>query len=271
MEAFNILFEPGEATCLAFDKYGNKVSDVFQPYNPSYQFFSINPMINKRAGENITAYRNILLESDNTSIKSQLKHIDEIKLPYATLTFSGNKSVHCIISLKTPLKSREEYDRYVELAYKAYGSKKIDSSCKDPGRFSRYPNGTNDKGNIQELLKVGARVDNTDFLWWAKYILGHKQWMQILYGKDCRPIRHIKEKLWMSKATTELIQNGITEETSRHNAFTKAVVQLKKSGYDDDEVYDLLADRFTDMIPERGIRELKDIIKWAKNIQPEEE
>lgn len=152
----------------------------------------------------------------------------------------------------------------MELAYQAYGIKEVDTDCKNPGRFSRYPNGTNAKGIRQDFLKAGSRVDNLDFLEWAKGIVGVKEYIRILYGKDNRPIKPVKIKLWMSPATKDLIESGITKETSRHGAFVKAVAQLKHSGYEDDSIYELLEGRFHEMIPERNIKELKHIIKWAR-------
>ena len=272
MEFFNTLFNENENVCFGRTLYDTAASPVNKvPRN--CEFFTLNPIRTRRKGEDVTAFRNILIELDKDSIKKQLNRIKKIGVPYTSLVFSGGKSIHCIISLEQPLKDREEFTRYILLAWTAYGFKKIDKNCKDPARFTRFPNSVRvDTGKIQELLELKERIPNELFLNWCKSQLGSNKFME-LYYPPIKPIYRIayNTKLWMSKATTELIENGTTNETSRHEAFVKAVVQLKKTGYEDDNIYELLANRFEEMIPERNIRELKDIIKWAKNIQPEEE
>lgn len=270
MEFFSVLFNKDENVCFGRDLYDTAASPVNKvPRN--CEFFTLNPIRTRRRGEDVTAFRNILIELDKDSIKKQLNRIKKIGVPYTSLVFSGGKSIHCIISLEQPLKDREEFTRYVFLAWMAYGFNKIDNSCKDPARFTRFPNTVReDTGKVQDLIELKERIPNELFLSWCKSRLGANKFREMYYP-PIKPIyRIVSTKKTFSDATRNLIENGETEMPSRHSAFVTAVVQLKKSGYDDDEIYDLLADRFTDMIPERGIRELKDIIKWAKNIQPEE-
>lgn len=270
MEFFNTLFNENENVCFGRDLYDTAASPVNKvPGN--CEFFTLNPIRTRRKGDDVTAFRNILIELDKDSIKKQLNRIKKIGVPYTSLVFSGGKSIHCIISLKQPLKDREEFTRYVFLAWTAYGFNKIDDSCKDPARFTRFPNTVReDTGKVQDLIELKERIPNELFLSWCKSQLGSNKFME-LYYPPIKPIyRIVSTKKTFSHATKKLIENGETEMPSRHAAFVTAVVQLKKSGYDDDEIYDLLDGRFTDMIPERNLRELKDIIKWAKNIQPEE-
>lgn len=165
-----VLFDEGEKTCWGRTKFDTRVTDVEDPFA---QFFSINPLRDKRLDINVTAYRNILVEMDMGTIEEQKKILDIV--PFSTLVFSGGKSLHAIISLETPLKNRDEYDDLVRAVYTKVPD--CDKSAKNPSRFSRVPDFERSNGVKQDLIAVRKRVSNDELYAWAgvkKEFLGIK-------------------------------------------------------------------------------------------------
>lgn len=172
---FSVLFDKDESTCFSDTPKGTAIywKGLVRPERDA--FFSINPIDwatdhkpteswhhpqkPRRCDDNVTCFRNILIEIDNLPVDEQKRYIDSINLPYSTAVFSGSKSVHYIISLQTPLTNRAEYDKLVRRVYKAVGS--VDPSCKNPSRLSRVPGHMrSDTQKEQILLAVHDRMPN---------------------------------------------------------------------------------------------------------------
>lgn len=267
MKYIDVLFDKEDKKCFGSNIWDIQLSD--SP-SPSTEFVSLNPLNGTRRTSNVAIFRNILIELDKGSIDSQLAYIAKIGLPHSTLTFSGGKSIHCIISLQTPAKDLEEYRRLVELVYTAYDKKKLDGSCKDPSRFTRLANGyRRDKQATQTSLYVGERVSDDVLHSWLISRLGMNKWRSLLLpAKRPTRIKKAVEAKSLSKNTKALIEEGVCSEVSRHSSFTKAAAQMVHTGYDYEEIFDLLQGPFEAIITERSIKELKDIIKWAtRNIK----
>lgn len=187
---FNTLFNEGESTTFAKFDRGTKVRPVEEYKNAASwaQWFCINPLDLKkdnvpteeyhapdkprRADGNVTCFRNILLEFDGGNIERQKNFIIEF-VPYTTLTYSGGKSMHAIISLATPAKDIKEYQLVVRCIYKAvnnlaklvnYEELSVDEQCKNPSRLSRFPNARRDNGNIQTLVSLADRRTEGEIL-----------------------------------------------------------------------------------------------------------
>lgn len=167
---YNVLFNEDEGICWSDTPYGTYVIPVESMINYRECFFSINPLKERRLDANVTSYRNILCEFDSGSKEEQLRMIEESGLPFTTLVHSGNKSYHVIISLKTALTSREEYDDLVRCVYDKLPT--VDPSGKNPSRFSRAPFAIRGENTIQELVFVKNRVDNEALYKWCNYVPG---------------------------------------------------------------------------------------------------
>ena len=157
---FYTLFNEGEYTSFARHQRGTKVYDIDNTHESVASwvvFFCINPLhgtkdLNpieeyhtedkpRRADANVVVYRNILIEMDSIPVEDQAEFIEKTGLPYTTSVFSGGKSIHYIISLETPIESEKAYRKLVERIHKALGGKSVvDVACKNPSRFSRFPN-----------------------------------------------------------------------------------------------------------------------------------
>jgi hypothetical protein len=147
----DLLFEWDEKICFSDDVYGTRLSPRMHWYG---QFFSINPLMNKRADANVVALRNFLIEFDDISKEEQLKALEHV--PYSTLVWSGGKSYHAIISLDEPLADRAAYNEVVQRLQAKLPD--MDKATSNPSRFSRLPGAIRDNGNEQKLMELRSRV-----------------------------------------------------------------------------------------------------------------
>lgn len=154
-EFLKVLFDEGEQTCFTSTPFGTELS-----LNPDSNdvFFSINPMVGSRKDANVTKFRNILIELDDRPLAEQLDYV-MTKVPVSTVVYSGGKSYHFIISLVTPLQTREEYDELVRRVYALLPA--TDRTCKNPSRLSRLPFAVRPETGVEQTLKgLGTRVLN---------------------------------------------------------------------------------------------------------------
>jgi len=168
-----LLFDDGQQTCFATQATGYKVSKM-----PTEQdvFFCINALdpktdkqpteswhrfdLPRRADCNVVCFRNFLIELDNMPIKEQIEYVTA-RVPVSSITFSGAKSYHFIISLMTPLTSLEEYQKFAAGLHRLLD--KADKSTKNPSRLSRLPWATRpETGLKQELVYLGDRIYASD-------------------------------------------------------------------------------------------------------------
>lgn len=148
-----LLFEPGEQTCFASTPYETEIKNAPSPKDI---YFSINPMHTSRADNNVSSYRNFLLEIDSVPLEQQMQLVLS-RLPVSAITFSGGKSYHFIISLKEPVADETAYRRIVRGLMEAVPE--ADKATKNPSRLSRLPNALRpDTGLLQELVYVGNRI-----------------------------------------------------------------------------------------------------------------
>lgn len=193
---FKLLFKPGEGICSG----DYKAKDVGEFVVEGARFFSVNPLDFKRdhgyeskpyyredtprrADINVSSFRNFMYEMDTLDLKLQCKIFKEMPLPFASLVYSGGKSIHAIISLENELPvqphvcpSVEEYKYlherirlYMELFIKdkfglePTGKSFFDASSKNPSRLSRVPGSVRDNGKLQELLYLGRQMSADEF------------------------------------------------------------------------------------------------------------
>lgn len=130
------------------------------------EFFAINPIKgNTRDSLSVTAYRNFLFESDSSTLVAQYQQILKLSesLPISTVTFSGGKSYHFIVSLQdTPpfAVGEESGSRKYSMLWRALASYITanstlipDPSTKDPARLTRTPNAVRKlKGTTQTAI-----------------------------------------------------------------------------------------------------------------------
>lgn len=196
---FEVLFDRDEYICRG-DMYSTSGSPVF-PTESGHEFFTVNPLDPfrdhahyekesyepdkpRRADMNVSSFRNFVFEMDGLPLEEQKALLEATSLPWATVTFSGSKSLHAILSLSRPLEAQvhtfeglQEYKRvwrmitgYIDKIAKEIGVRApdipsvIDGSCQNASRFTRYPNSIRPKkGTLQEVLSIGDRMSPESF------------------------------------------------------------------------------------------------------------
>lgn len=142
----------------------------FEDNGINREFFCLNPIKGSRnLKSQVGAYRNFLYESDSLPIETQfalLPTLIELDI-FASITFSGGKSLHCIVSTADTLDlgepgSDEANHRYKQIweglrqHIEAAGLTGIDPTNSNPTTLTRLPNAVRASNNtVQKLLHVG--------------------------------------------------------------------------------------------------------------------
>jgi hypothetical protein len=238
------LFDENDSTCFSTNAYGTGIIRVDSLiFKNSFNFFSINPMRISRKDDNVTKFRNFLLECDELDLAKQKELLKSI--PYSTLVYSGGKSIHAIISLENPLNTKEEYNAVAKALLKKVPE--ADPSTKNPSRFSRVP-GAMRGGVEQKLLEVKERIPNKAFFEW----LGPLSIEELVSEQ---PIYH--QSINMSPWTRFYLFAG-AQEGQRNSSLFKAACDLFRCGYSVEEV-----ENMTYEISDLPLSEVRATIKSA--------
>ena len=127
-----------------------------------------NPIDGKGVkNDNVTAFRYMLLESDNMSLGKQKAILEQLELPIAAMVFSGGKSIHAIV--KVDAYSYEEYRKRVDFIYSIAQKNgfKPDKKNRNPSRLSRMPGVMRD-GKPQFLMATNIGKEN--YKEWEEWI-----------------------------------------------------------------------------------------------------
>lgn len=239
------LFRPGEWVCGALDAYGANSMPV-ERLDHDYQFFCINPLKPgaRRKDENVAVYRNFLLEIDKLPLAEQEPAIAALGVPYTSITYSGGKSLHIIISLEEPCKTEKEYR---DLGLRLMAAVPIcDPTTKNPSRLSRTPGSTRDNGVHQGLVSLRGPVPRAVL----EAFLIARGVTEVPKGKGERvretALRNRAEAqrlgvraMPLSSRTWHFLKYGATSGKNHHEAM-QACFDMAACGVDADEAQDLL-------------------------------
>jgi len=163
-------------------------------------YMAINPIKEgtKRGQENVTRNSAWLLEADkqyddfNTPSKDengkeievpievQRKAIIDSGIPFATVVYSGSKSLHIIPRVNQHLSVdtwKAIWHAFSHVMWK-YGLRVDPQTC-DRARWTRRPGVMRDNGNYQTLEMVGKRVDLDELeAWFAKHAIDWKDYIE---------------------------------------------------------------------------------------------
>lgn len=154
----------------------------------SGQYFCLNACLGGRKRENLTKFRNFLIEIDEDPVTKQpisqreqvlLIH-QKYKVPYSTVVNSGNKSVHFIISLEEPLDNFEEYELIANWIKNIVVE--ADTSVFVPEKLTRFIGGTNQKTGKEQkgFIPQRGRISNQLLLDWLNLYPKAKPDMKII-------------------------------------------------------------------------------------------
>jgi len=140
------------------DKYG-KFADALGTYEEEAGIWCcFNPLDGKgRNNTNVTSFRYVLVESDETDPAVCKSVYEQLNLPVAAMVFSGAKSLHAIV--RVDASDVSEYNERREIIYKACEDNglAVDRNNKNPARLSRLPGAKRgDKTQFLVSLTCGA-------------------------------------------------------------------------------------------------------------------
>lgn len=146
-----------------------QLENVFGSFNKEMgAWIRFNPIDGKGVkNDNVTAFRYMLLESDNMSLGKQKAILEQLELPIAAMVFSGGKSIHAIV--KVDAYSYEEYRKRVDFIYSIAQKNgfKPDKKNRNPSRLSRMP-GVMRNGKPQFLMATNIGKEN--YKEWEEWI-----------------------------------------------------------------------------------------------------
>ena len=182
------LFDPQDVVCIAWDMakgyQGGKggeahmlAGQLVEPGNPFLPsmlehatnglWAVVNPLDGSggRRGENVAAYRNLLVECDELDSDGQLERICALLMngdrggpDAATLTWSGGKSWHAVV--RVDARDADDYAMRKNWVYAmcARNGLPVDVKCGNPTRFTRVAGAM--RGGVLQRLAMRRRPSN---------------------------------------------------------------------------------------------------------------
>lgn len=293
-QLLNLMFRPEETVCVSYNKYGyhsiplenvmekevvlvptqdsvHKRNEARKSRNlpdltweecfekcesKDLTLVALNPIKGFREDINATAYRSFLVELDYGPIDEQIAYIKRIGLPYSALVFSGNKSIHCLITLDKDLPSYEVYYTLAEWILNV--ATMADPNTKNPSRSIRIPGAEREPGKFQELKEIKGLVKLTDLSAW---LASHPEAKPVKQEK--RPISTTELDLSLLKPWVAYrLVHGLDPTKGRNKQWFSIACEFALMGYSEDDTLNLLSAYF---VPDRDfkIREWKTSIKSA--------
>lgn len=270
----DIMFDKNDTVCVSDSKFGYHSVPLSALYSDTVTLVSpnpdqpirkiepdkivlvaLNPIKGWRTDENAYKYKNFLFEIDYGSIEDQRKYFETIGLPYSALIFSGNKSIHALVSLDESLPSESVWRTMAEWGLSIATA--CDQNTKNPSRSIRFPGNIRpDTGKKQELLDYRGLVALKDFAdWLAKHPEAKPkppEKRHIAPGKG--DMKYVKE--W---AKQRLVA-GLDPRKGRNKQWFAIACEFALAGYSEDDTMDILSEFFT---PDRTFRERE----WKTSIK----
>jgi RecA-family ATPase len=118
--------------------------------------------------ESVSAFRWLLVESDEIPKEQQLGALRELGIPYGTITDSGGKSLHELV--RVDAESLEEYKAIAAKVYAMVGEvMAMDEKNSNPSRYTRLA-GAMRRDNVQSLLEFHPEAE-AFHTWYSKRVL----------------------------------------------------------------------------------------------------
>jgi len=281
----NLMFRPGETICVSHNKYGyhsipldnaiygpvvlvppehsaikqNKTAVEAIEYIGTDQIIlcALNPIKGFREDANCTAYRNFLVELDSGPTEHQLAYIKKINMPFSAAVFSGNKSLHFLISLDRDLPSEKVYRVFSEWILKIVTL--ADQATKNPSRSIRVPGAFREPGKKQTTVEFHGAIKIEDLVAWLNLHPNEKpQEKQERVVSDTPDFGKVKG--WICKA----LMDGV--KINRNRTWFAIGVEFALTGHEEEYTIGILGKYF---IPDRDFKErewettIRSAFKWA--------
>lgn len=267
------MFRPGETVCVSHNEYGyhsvplesalngpvtlvptqeslekrrKTLEEAIERLDPcQLTMCALNPIRGFRFDENCTAYRNFLVEVDYGPLKEQLAYIRKLGLPYSACVFSGNKSLHFLVSLDQDLPSENVYRHFSEWILNVVSM--ADQKTKNPSRSIRIPGAWRSPTQRQRLVEIRGPTKLEDLVAWLKqYPESRPQVSEKRKPSGNRDFNKLKP--WVVK---ELLE-GIDASKGRNQRWFSIACEFALAGYSEDDTIDILSEFFS---PDRDFKE----------------
>lgn len=273
-QLLQMMFRPGEEVCVSYNKYGyhsvplekvlNGKQVLLVPTEDSCEkrnltmeqgsevrftdemtLVALNPIKGFRNDENCTAFRNFLVEMDDGTSEEQLAYIKRLGMPYSAVVFSGNKSLHFLISLSEDLPNEKIWRMLAEWVLNIVTL--ADSKTKNPSRSIRIPGAWREPTKQQTLVEIRSSLTKNELVaWLAKHPNAKPQTYTRKEPTGNRSIDKIKP--WV----IEKLKNGVDRSKGRNQQWYAIACEFYLAGYSLDATMELLSEYF---VPERDFKE----------------
>lgn len=269
---FSLMFRPGETVCVSHNKFGYhsiplenaSVSPVVlvptedslakrrmsleqgieRIDSSSLTLVALNPIKGYREDANCTSYRNFLIEMDYGPLPEQMAYAKKLGLPYSAVVFSGNKSLHFLVSLDKDLPSESVYRKFSEWILGVVTA--ADQKTKNPSRQIRIPGAYREPGKKQILVDFKGATKVEDLVNWLKL------------HPDAEPKEVIKK---VPSGTRDLsllpgwvadkLVNGMDPRKGRNQQWFGIAYEFCLAGFSEDDTMDILQEFFA---PDRDFK-----------------
>lgn len=250
------MFRPDECVCVSHTKYGYHSIPLYNamngpitlvppdtgreweyPKSEELTLVALNPIKGFRQDIKCTSYRNFLVEMDDFTTSEQLAYIKKLNMPYSAAIFSGNKSLHFLISLDTDLPSEKVYRTFAEWILNVVTL--ADKNTKNPSRSIRIPGAIRDTGKMQELTEFKGSVKLNDLVTWLKKYPNSKP-----KEREERKISESEDFSRIKPKIAKMVYYGIRPPERNKQWFTVAA-EFALTGYEEDRTIEILRPYFS--------------------------
>jgi hypothetical protein len=195
---------------------------------------ALNPINGSRLDSNVTNYRSFLIELDVGTLKEQLNTIKHLKMPFTAQVFSGNKSIHTVITLDEDLKTEAQYRLLARWIFAIVTT--ADDKCENPSRCVRIPEVYREPGKKQRLVELRQRVSHKEFFAWLN------KWPHLApKPKEKRVIPEGEGDYdRLSTWAKYQIKKGIEFKNGRNQTWFALAYDFALAGYSEDQTIDEL-------------------------------
>lgn len=252
-----LLFNEGENVCVSNNEFGyhsipleNALVGNINLISPNENakenkcsssdliLVAINPINGFRRDECVTAFRSFLIELDIGDIKTQLNTIEYLKMPFSAQVFSGNKSVHTVITLDEDLPDEKTYRTIGNWIFNIVSM--CDQNCKNPSRSIRIPGAYREPNKKQRLIKINKRISHKELMDWLNRY------------EHLRPIAKEKKALTgnpdysrLSPWARAMLKNGMDFKSRGRNQTWYAIsYDFALAGFSEDQAIEVLESKF---------------------------
>lgn len=174
-----LLFDDGDQIAWGNDRECSNKPTLPYPmwFNTEAQMFCINPLKDWRKTANVTSINSMLFEMDKDEqdevipTKQQIRMWLESGIPFTTMTFSGNKSVHVIVRFDEPIEDKQWQRQWWRAIYNCLVRLKmpVDKNTKAIPQLSRLPSSIRQStGKEQKLILTRERVTKAEMKTWIE-------------------------------------------------------------------------------------------------------